>query len=291
MTRAEAFIQTNTAIARAPLVPEIALHLATEITPIWQATEAWLGEQGIEPPFWAFAWPGSQAMARLILDEPHRIAGRRVLDFAAGCGLAAIAAARAGAALVEAAEIDPLADAATRRWLSGYCRRLTVTSDGRRPASAAARGARVAVACWGHPMFSDGLARAVISELAASGGRWSVRGAISPLGSAFARAAAFLGGDYGWQAIQSYSLEAMLAEPDAATVELPLAIHAERAGAARWRELSSALGARYPRGHRAKLFRLGRAHEADEVPVDRLDLGEEGAVLLVPPVEGGRTRR
>lgn len=110
---AAAFIRANTAIARAPLVPEIALHLATEITPIWQATEAWLGAQGIEPPFWAFAWPGSQAMARLILDEPQRVAGRRVLDFAAGCGLAAIAAARAGAVLVEAAEIDPLACAAT----------------------------------------------------------------------------------------------------------------------------------------------------------------------------------
>jgi predicted nicotinamide N-methyase len=108
------FIAAQTEIARPALVPEIALHLATEITPIWQATEAWLGDEGIEPPFWAFAWPGSQAMARLILDHPAHVAGRRVLDFAAGCGLAAIAAARAGAATVEAAEIDPLALAATR---------------------------------------------------------------------------------------------------------------------------------------------------------------------------------
>lgn len=114
MTDPETFLRAHTAVAHAPLVPEIALHLATEITPIWQATEAWLGEKGIEPPFWAFAWPGSQAMARLILDEPDRVAGLRVLDFAAGCGLAAIAAARAGAAWVEAAEIDPLAIAATR---------------------------------------------------------------------------------------------------------------------------------------------------------------------------------
>ncbi len=114
MTAPEAFIRAQTAIARPALVPEIPLHLATEITPIWQATEAWLGAEGIEPPFWAFAWPGSQAMARLILDDPARVAGKRVLDFAAGCGLAAIAAARAGAAMVEAAEIDPLATAATR---------------------------------------------------------------------------------------------------------------------------------------------------------------------------------
>nr|WP_232479042.1 50S ribosomal protein L11 methyltransferase [Roseomonas rosulenta] len=96
------------------MVPEIALHLASEITPIWQATESWLAERNIEPPFWAFAWPGGQATARLLLDEPARVAGRRVLDFAAGCGIAAIAAARAGAALVEAAEIDPLALAAVR---------------------------------------------------------------------------------------------------------------------------------------------------------------------------------
>jgi predicted nicotinamide N-methyase len=95
-------------------VPEIELHLATEITPIWQASEAWLAQRNIEPPFWAFAWPGSQVLARLILDGTIAVAGRRVLDFAAGGGLAAIAAARAGAARVEAAEIDPLAIAATR---------------------------------------------------------------------------------------------------------------------------------------------------------------------------------
>ena len=110
----EEFVAAQTVIARAPLVPEIALYLATEITPIWQATEAWLAEQNIEPPFWAFAWPGGQALARAVLDDPKLVAGKRVLDFAAGCGIAAIAAAQAGAALVEAAEIDPLALAAVR---------------------------------------------------------------------------------------------------------------------------------------------------------------------------------
>ena len=110
---AEEFITAHTIVSRAPLVPELALHLATEITPIWQATETWLAERNIEPPFWAFAWPGGQALARVILDDPARVDGRRVLDFAAGCGIAAIAAARAGAT-VEAAEIDPLATAAIR---------------------------------------------------------------------------------------------------------------------------------------------------------------------------------
>ena len=106
------FIEANTAIGRAALVPEVLLHLATEITPIWQASEAWLQAENMEPPFWAFAWPGSQSLARHVLDRPDTVAGRRVLDFAAGGGLAAIACAQAGAASVEAAEIDPLAVAA-----------------------------------------------------------------------------------------------------------------------------------------------------------------------------------
>ena len=108
------FIRTNTRPGAAPLVPEITLCLASEITPIWQASEDWLRARNVEPPFWAFAWPGGQAIARHLLDHPVAVAGRRVLDFAAGGGIAAIAAARAGAASVEAAEIDPVAAAAIR---------------------------------------------------------------------------------------------------------------------------------------------------------------------------------
>ncbi len=110
---AAAFIRAHTVVARAPLVPEVRLHLATEITPIWQASEDWLQRAGIEPPFWAFAWPGAQALARSILDQPSLVRGRRVLDFAAGSGLAAIACALTGAT-VEACEIDPMAIVAIR---------------------------------------------------------------------------------------------------------------------------------------------------------------------------------
>lgn len=114
MTDTDGFVAANTVIGSAPLVPEIVLHLASEITPIWHATEAWLAERNLAPPFWAFAWPGGQALARHILDNPALVAGKRVLDFAAGGGIAAIACALAGAASVEAAEIDRLADAAIR---------------------------------------------------------------------------------------------------------------------------------------------------------------------------------
>jgi predicted nicotinamide N-methyase len=107
-----AFVRAHTVVSHAALVPEIALYLATEITPIWRATEDWLAVRNVDPPYWAFAWPGGQALARHILDHPASVAGKRVLDFAAGGGIAAIAAAQAGAAFVEAAEIDALAVAA-----------------------------------------------------------------------------------------------------------------------------------------------------------------------------------
>jgi predicted nicotinamide N-methyase len=107
-----AFIAAQTVIVHPPLVPEIKLHLATEITPIWEATEADLARMNLPPPYWAFAWPGGQALTRFLLDQPDWVKGKRVLDFAAGSGLAAIGAAMAGAARVEAAEIDDFASAA-----------------------------------------------------------------------------------------------------------------------------------------------------------------------------------
>ncbi|WP_366145507.1 50S ribosomal protein L11 methyltransferase [Acidocella sp.] len=108
----QGFIATHLAPGRSALVPEIRLYLATELTPLWQATEAFLEQHNIAPPYWAFAWPGSEALARYVTDHPGLVRGRRVLDFAAGGGLAGIAAARAGAAHVAAAEIDPAAVAA-----------------------------------------------------------------------------------------------------------------------------------------------------------------------------------
>lgn len=118
------FIHAQTAVASPPLVPEIALHLATEITPLWQATEAWLEREGIEPPYWAFAWAGGQALARHLLDRPETVAGKRVLDFGAGSGLVALAAARGGA-VVEAAELDAMAVSAIR--LNAALNNLPVT--------------------------------------------------------------------------------------------------------------------------------------------------------------------
>ena len=106
------FIIANTRLLAVTLVPEIRLHLAHEAVPMWQKTEEELGEIGLPPPFWAFAWAGGQALARYVLDNPETVRGRHVLDLASGSGLVAIAAARAGAASVVAADIDAFAVAA-----------------------------------------------------------------------------------------------------------------------------------------------------------------------------------
>jgi predicted nicotinamide N-methyase len=107
-----AFIRSQTAIAPPPLTPEIRLHLASEVTPLWQATEASLAQQQLPPPYWAFAWAGGQALARYLLDHRDLVAGQDALDFGAGSGLVAIAAMMAGARRVTAAEIDPFATTA-----------------------------------------------------------------------------------------------------------------------------------------------------------------------------------
>ena len=102
----------NTRLQPPPHTPELQLRLADEITPIWKLTEEALAEIGLPPPFWAFAWAGGQALARYILDHPEIVAGKRVIDFASGSGLVAIAAMKAGAASVLAADIDVFCEAA-----------------------------------------------------------------------------------------------------------------------------------------------------------------------------------
>jgi predicted nicotinamide N-methyase len=123
-----AFIRDNTRLMPVPHAPEIALHVAAQATPLWLKTEEELGEIGLPPPFWAFAWAGGQALARHVLDAPGLVAGKRVLDFAAGSGVVGIAAALAGAATVEAVDIDAFAVAAVG-------------------ANAAANGVSVTVSC------------------------------------------------------------------------------------------------------------------------------------------------
>ncbi len=109
-----AFVCAHTTVRPVPGVPEIRLHLGDDAFGLWERTEAELGQTDRQPPFWGFAWPGGQALARHLFDHPDLVAGRTVLDLGAGSGLAAIAAAIGGASAVLASELDPFALAAIK---------------------------------------------------------------------------------------------------------------------------------------------------------------------------------
>jgi predicted nicotinamide N-methyase len=107
------FVRAHTRTGRPPIVPEISLRVADDVVALWEALEQEHTGPGSEPPFWAAAWPGGQALARYVLDHPDVVAGRTVLDLGAGSGLVAVAAALAGAATVIASEVDPYGRSAT----------------------------------------------------------------------------------------------------------------------------------------------------------------------------------
>ncbi len=168
MTDPAAFIWENTAVSRPPLVPEIALHLATEVTPIWQATEESLSRGAVPPPFWAFAWAGGQALARYLIDHPETVAGREVIDIGSGSGIVAIAAALAGARRVTAAEIDPFAAAAIAQ--NAHLNRVDIAIETRDLLDRGPVGWGVALAgdvCYEEPMSSRVIA--LLRRMAARG--------------------------------------------------------------------------------------------------------------------------
>jgi predicted nicotinamide N-methyase len=165
------FIRANTRLLPVPLVPEIRLHLAEESLPLWQKTEEELGEMNVPPPYWAFAWAGGQALARHLLDTPALVAGRRVLDLGAGSGLSGIAAKRAGAAHVLAADIDQLALAAIRLNAAANGATIDTTPDDLLDTSRA-KSDSFEVILVGHLFYERALAERVLAfiETARTGG-------------------------------------------------------------------------------------------------------------------------
>lgn len=168
-----AFIREHTRLLPVPHAPEIALHVAEEATELWQKTEDELAVIGLPPPFWAFAWAGGQALARYLLDNPQIVAGRRVLDFASGSGLVAIAAMKAGAASVEACDIDAFATAAIG--LNAEANGVAVTA---RLDDLVGRDEGWEVICAGDVCYERAMAEAVIGWL----GGLSWRGATVLIG-------------------------------------------------------------------------------------------------------------
>ncbi len=132
------FVRANTSLRSVPHVPEVRLYLGDDAFDLWERTEQRTGRAGragdagraeLPPPFWAFAWPGGQALARYLLDHPAEVSGRTVLDLGSGSGLAAITAALAGAARVVASEVDPMAVAAIRLNAAANGAAVTVVGD------------------------------------------------------------------------------------------------------------------------------------------------------------------
>lgn len=155
------FILAQTRLLPVPHAPEIAIHVAEEATELWQKTEDELATIGLPPPFWAFAWAGGQALARHLLDHPALVAGRHVLDFASGSGLVAIAAARAGAARVEACDIDAFAAEAIR--INAAANAVAVTA---RLEDLVGRDEGWDVVCAGDVCYEKAMAERVVAWLA-----------------------------------------------------------------------------------------------------------------------------
>lgn len=129
MVNLAAYIRSATRLAPVPLVEEISLYQAADIYEVWRGSEHTIGRPGLDPPFWAFAWPGGQGLARYLLDNTALAAGRRVLDVGTGSGLVAIAAAKAGAATVLASDADPFARAAVALNADANAVTLSVIAD------------------------------------------------------------------------------------------------------------------------------------------------------------------
>lgn len=157
-------------------------------------------------------------------------------------------------------------------------------------AAARKKGGPVGLAVWGHPQFTSRLAREVEGGLRAAGLEYKVYGAISPVGSAFARSVSFLGGDYGYQGLQCYDLETALGEPDALTTRLPLIVCSEWSPRARWKALFGLLSSKYPAAHEARVYPVGSDAER-KTTVGRLSAaGLSGATVLIPPAGGAPKR-
>ncbi len=107
-----AFVLRHTRLGSVPGLEPIRLHMADEVLPLWHAVQVDTNDPDAALPYWAFAWGGGLAIATYLRDHPEAVAGRRVLDFASGSGLCAIAAMTAGAAAASGVDIDPRATAA-----------------------------------------------------------------------------------------------------------------------------------------------------------------------------------
>jgi predicted nicotinamide N-methyase len=122
------FFSSATRSVSPPLVPQLRLRVAEDLPTLWDAQEQWFDCLGMPPPYWGVAWPGGQALARFLLDNPEFVRGRSVLDLGSGCGICAIAASLSGGR-VHAVDVDPAACHAVARNAALNATALTVSVE------------------------------------------------------------------------------------------------------------------------------------------------------------------
>jgi predicted nicotinamide N-methyase len=126
---ARAFVARHTRLRPVPGLPDLRLHLADEVLPLWRAVQVETGDPDAALPYWAFAWAGGLAIARWLREHPEAVSGKRVLDIATGSGLCAIAARQAGAGRTSAADVDRFAAAAAGLNARANAVRLSITEE------------------------------------------------------------------------------------------------------------------------------------------------------------------
>lgn len=174
------------------------------------------------------------------------------------------------------------------RWLKSWCKKVARVDAAAVVLAEVKKTDRVGLAVWGHPQFSSRLAREVQLKCRKDGVPYRVSGAISPIGSVFARSVSFLGGDYGYQGIQAYDLETLLDDARSMTTTLPLVVYAQSPRREEWRKLFSILSTRYPAAHEVRVYASG-APEESVLALGKLK-DQAPAVLLVPPLSSGAKR-
>lgn len=183
-----------------------------------------------------------------------------------------------------------LQDKRVEAWLKRRVRGLKPLRSPAELVAAVKAGGPVGLAVWGHPQFSSALARRVQAELRAAKLECRNYGAVSPIGSAFARSVSFLGGDYGYQGVQAYELETLLQEPARWTPRLPLVAYAEAAAPDRWKALKAVLAAKLDGRHELRVYPVGSDVEKRVALARFPGPGLRGAVVLVPPAAGAPKR-
>jgi hypothetical protein len=193
-------------------------------------------------------------------------------------------------------------DPELKRWLKRWCPKLIDSSSlgetTGEQADAVLKDLRgvVSVAVWGHPLLSSELGLELARRARGSRVELRIPGAVSPIGSAFAKASAFFGGDYGYRGIQACSLEEALGDGLELDGGLPIVVFGSATRPDDWDKVGRRLEKIFAKGLKARVFPCGEPETAAELSrLGKAVAGARRAVVLaapeLPPAVEGRGKR